>query len=223
MSSFVQGNSATSGGTQTNIVSAAFSSNNAAGNFLVCAVRYFVISIGGGITGVTDSQGNTWVRANGSYQDGASDFVSFWYATNCKAGANTVTFTGGSSSAFPRICIAEYNTTLQTEDLNNHAAGTTSTSFNSGNISPAVTENLFGFVQNNTADSQTYTPAVGWTFRESPDGNLSYYDQLDAVAGTYAFSGTIGSSVEWNAMIVSFKGAVATGVKNGLMLHGSGL
>src|SRR6266403_290730 len=114
MSSFVQGNSATSGGTQTNIVSAAFSSNNAAGNFLVCAVRYFVISIGGGITGVTDSQGNTWVRANGSYQDGASDFVSSWYATNCKAGANTVTFTGGSSSAFPRICIAVYRTTLPT-------------------------------------------------------------------------------------------------------------
>src|ERR1700693_3788543 len=78
--------------------SIAFVSPNSAGNFLVIVGR-----AGNLISSVTDTQGNVW--KNGYELDVQSQR---WYAQNSKAGANTVT-AHGTTSSFYDLVIAEYS------------------------------------------------------------------------------------------------------------------
>jgi hypothetical protein len=199
VSSWVQTKLGTTGGGTSTTVTAAYTTPNVAGNLLIAEVRNFVG--GGPTTTITDSNGNTWIQAPGAWADGSAN-ISFWYAPNCKAGANTVTDTC-SSSGFLRFEVSEYNTVCQVYDQNIHANGT-STSFNSGSITTSVTTCLFGFIQNETSNA-TYSGVTGFTVRDASEGNLAVYDQLDASSGTYSFAGTINTSVAWAATLYTFK------------------
>jgi hypothetical protein len=208
MAAFVQvANGTTGGGTATS-VAAVYGSNNTLGNFLVCCVRGF--SAAPGVLSVADTQTNTWVKAAGDWVDnpgGVQNEIQTWYVTNCKAGANTVTLSTAGSAAFLRIIILEYSgiALSSPEDGNSHGAGS-STSWASGNITTTATDLLIGNIQDENANP-SFTPTGGWTLRKDTGDSFAVYDQLNQVAGTYGFSGTVGSSSNWAAMINAFKNA----------------
>src|SRR5688572_12742769 len=84
--------------------SVAFGSNNTAGNLLIC-----VSGSGADITGVTDTQGNTWVKRSGQYNAGNLVSCYIWEAKNCAAGANTVSLSGTFGGGFDGLAIAEFS------------------------------------------------------------------------------------------------------------------
>lgn len=210
MAAFVQSAGASTGGSQSATLAKAFTSNNAAGNLLICVTRNFRTAAGT-ISSVTDSNGNTWVQAPGGYQSNSNaNDIQLWYALNCNAGANTVTLTSSTSNTFIRFCIAEYSGILTSSayDVNTHFQGN-STSFDSHSATTTATDLLIGFVQNDTSDSFTYT-ASGWNFRQAdPSGNINLFDKLDQPAGTYNFTGTVSSTALWSATEYAFKEATS--------------
>src|ERR1700730_13977874 len=88
-------------------LSKAFTSPNVAGNFLICAVRVYTGG-GGTTTNVTDTNGNTGVKAPGSFVKAGLANVELWYAENCAGGSNTVTLSL-PSPFYPKFVIAEYS------------------------------------------------------------------------------------------------------------------
>src|SRR5581483_4731044 len=85
--------------------SVAFASNNTLGNTLIAVHAGFNITLA---TSVTDSQGNTYTKL-ASVQN-ATAFLAVFVAFNCKSGANTITFNGGTVTGSSFNCIiAEYN------------------------------------------------------------------------------------------------------------------
>src|SRR5678815_5313313 len=68
-----------------------FTSNNTAGNLLIACAEFFGADAP---YSISDTRGNTWTpifTSSGIHSSGGWDLVA-WYAMNCAAGANTVTF-----------------------------------------------------------------------------------------------------------------------------------
>jgi hypothetical protein len=84
--------------------SAAFGSNNTAGNLIVAVLINYAQTMA---SSVTDSQGNTYTTAPLDTSTGQNGQIQTWIAVGIKAGANTVTFNGASSSNNV-VIIAEY-------------------------------------------------------------------------------------------------------------------
>src|SRR5271155_2561331 len=75
----------------------AYGSNNTGGNFLTCACDECSSS-----SYITDTKGNTWILA---LLDTSGNGQAIFCASNCAAGANTVTVHGASA---PSMCIQEW-------------------------------------------------------------------------------------------------------------------
>ena len=82
----------------------AFSSNNTAGNLIVAAVSGFNQGLA---SGVSDTNGNTYVQYGANPSNTSPGRIQIWVAKGISAGANTLTFTGMSSTN-TNIIIAEY-------------------------------------------------------------------------------------------------------------------
>lgn len=207
---FVQSGSAGASGALS--ISKAFPSPNTAGNFLIAAVHVFNNGPGPGTITVTDSKGNTWTKATGSYTYGSGlGTEQIWYCENCAAGSNTVTATcGTSSSNFPGISIAEYSGMLTSSsfDAQNHGTGT-GTSKSSGNVTATGLSDLLIALSDDVTGGSTETPGAGWTLRET--GAFSEMLTRIVSPGTYAYTSTMSGSVTWGAYVVAFKGTATLG------------
>lgn len=202
---FVQAVQAT--GTTASLVQA-YSSNNIAGNLLVMVTR--VYNGGSATYTVTDTLGNTWVKAPGGFLSHSTASVDLWYVANCLGGPNTVTLTiTNPVSTFPRFIIAEYSgiATVSALDTQSGAQGTGTIS-NSGNIITAqASELLVGFTENETTSGTANTPNAGFSAVRAFTTNrdLYLYDQTVSSTGTYSFGSTWGVSVGWGDFIAAFK------------------
>jgi hypothetical protein len=136
-------------------LSVAFSSNNAAGNTLVAISGNETATI----TGISDTAGNTGWTALPQQNNGSHSSQAF-YCLNCKAGANTVSFTVSSTSV-PQIAVAEYSgvlgvdTTAQAVVAQGASAGASVTTTHPNTI-------VIGLFDDNDA---TYGAGTGWTSR----------------------------------------------------------
>jgi hypothetical protein len=107
---YIQSNVANNGGTPGMSQMCAYTSNNTAGNLLIGAM------FGGTSVGISDTAGNTtWKQIGTTYNIGGVRTASLFYAYNCKAGANTVTFTSGSND-FLNVAVHEYSSVINTSD-----------------------------------------------------------------------------------------------------------
>lgn len=215
---FIQGNSGSTGGTVTPNLSVGFGSANTLNNLLIGITREPFSS--GLNTQITDTQGNTWTKKL-TFSNGF-DQMELFYASKCKAGANTahLTLVGGGST-FMRLVIGEYSDTTQVGDMTNFATGSSATP-NSGSIIPSAARALLiGFPANTSSDSITFI-AAGWNVRNNADSNLYLCDREVTIAGSYSFSGTYGLSEPWGAGIVDFVFSLP-GVANSLMMVGLGI
>jgi hypothetical protein len=209
MPAYVQSASANGSTATTNIP---YGSANTVGNLLVFAARIFNNANVPVVYTVTDSKGNTWTKApNGINPVHGITAFDLWYVPSCLAGANTVTLTITNPGAgpSPQICILEYSGVVTSPLVvltSSASVSVAGTAYNSGNIITAQNvELLIGVVANDTANSLVNTPAGGWTARVNSVGLIFVCDQITSSSGTYAFSGSLSSSVMWMADIAGFQ------------------
>lgn len=177
------------------VFTAPFPANNLQGDLLVLVER-----LQGPTFTVTDSQGNNWQQSSNQ---------QFWYALNCKGGANTVTLTWASAT-HAQLEIAEYSgvsptATIDQQAFNGSPSGTNWSTAPVTTASPG--ELLIGWGNNGVTNTPTYTQGSGYTLRTSgtnvfiEDSLQSAIGPASATLGTAGYaSGAIGLATFRNAI-----------------------
>ncbi len=156
------------------------------------------------VTGITDTAGNTYQLAIGPTR-GTGISQSIYYATNIKAGSNTVTVTFNQAAAFVDLRILEYKGIVNPAplDVTAGAAGSSTTS-NSGATTTTAANELI--VAANTVNTAATGAGTGYTLRiiTSPDADL-VEDRTAATAGSYSATAPVSPSGAWVMQMVTFK------------------
>src|SRR5271168_5087756 len=113
--------------------------NNTAGNTLLLVARTTGATI-------TDSQGNIWEPA------GLNGAGGVWYATNVKAGANTVTISYAQDQYFQVVC-AEYSGPLHLDQGVQIASGTGTAAASYAVTTTAPGDLILAFGNNNSSSN----------------------------------------------------------------------
>jgi hypothetical protein len=206
---FVQG---TTQATSASTILASFPSNNTAGNLLIMVFR---VNAAVTVTSVTDSQGNTWIVSPDGNISTTGETYNFWYAQNCKAGANTVTLVISASDG-TTMCIGEYSGVATSGALDGHAAAAGTSS---GNITTTTAGDLLiGYGANNTGT--VFVAGAGYTIREQQSNVVAFEDNLAGAPGTYSATFSAGPS---DTGVMAFKPVPAVTGGGGLGSFGLGV
>lgn len=191
---FIQGNQNFLSGAGTAITSA-FSSNVTTGHLLVVAVG----SQGGTSFTVTDSQGNTYIKAADANNVNMSGgyYTAIYYAVVQGSGADTVTATSGSVS-FRRLAIQEYSG-ANALDVTSAQQGVGTTVDTDSATTRHSSELIFGWMVSN---SGVTSAGSGFTLRETA-GSESTMDKIVNSAGSYNATAPTGSS-DWTGLMATF-------------------
>jgi fibronectin type 3 domain-containing protein len=164
------------------------------------------------VTSVTDTKGNTYVRAVGPTVLAAGLTQSIYYAKNiagAAAGANTVTVQFSTSATYPDIRIIEYSGLDVNNPLDSFSAAIgTAVAMDSG---AAVTTNANDLlVGANIVLTSTAAAGSGFSTRiiTSPDGDIAE-DKLLTAVGSYHATATLSNSGGWIMQAMAFKAAGA--------------
>jgi hypothetical protein len=194
----------------TTSASLAFTSNNAAGNFIAVVIR---AGRSGQVFTVSDSRGNTYKKAITFNMTVDPNTMGIYYAENISAGANTITVSDTISGTL-RFAIMEYSgvATLNSIDATAVSQGT-SVSPNSGTATTSLSGDLLlGEIV--TADPATFTSGTGYQIQDfvpaEPNTKLVTEDQLQTVVGSASATATLSASDPWGAALVAFKSASGT-------------
>jgi hypothetical protein len=173
-----------------------FLSNNTARNTIIAAATCKVA-----ISSISDTQGNAYVSAVGPTTSPGGMKAQIWYASNIKAGANTVTVNCADSSGSD-LYIFEYSGLSASNALDATSAATgTPGPMNSGAFTTdAANTFLFGF---GVTDSGTASAGTTFTYRDDFDGNITE-DKMLAAFGTYTATASISGS-GWSMSAAAFK------------------
>jgi len=204
---FVQSANVTSDASASN-VSRAFASANTSGSLIAVAVSW------GDTTGAptcSDSQGNTYTLATFQYDSTQKQGLAICYASNIKAGANTVTVTFSGSSSYRRMVVTEYRGVSATVSVDvtaqNIAVATTGANGStSGSATTTVSGDLiFGAVMDDSATT-SITAGTGFTQRDATNGkDLAVQDAVQNAVGPVASTQTFGATHRYLAQLVAFK------------------
>jgi hypothetical protein len=164
------------------------------------------------VQSVTDSSGNSYVRAVGPTTRLNLLTQSIYYAKNiatAAAGSNVVTVTFDGAAIFPDIRIAEYRGIDSVNPVDGVTAGQgSSSSSTSGTLTTTNANDVL--VAANTVTSVTVGPGVGFTARviTSPDADI-LEDQVVGVVGSYSATATMNNG-SWVMQMVAFRAAAGT-------------
>ena len=174
----------------------AFTSANALGNCIVADITFTAGSYTAGPVTVTDSNGNTYVFAAGGPAPFQGTFLMSFVASNCAAGANTVTVAIGGSFPFVEISvdITEYQNVTGVVNASAYSDGGM---FGTGNtVNVSVTPDAFCVLHLAVASGCLSIGVAGGadaavgpmqilanSFRWKP--RASVHDLFNAVKGTY--------------------------------------
>ena len=188
--------------------SVAFAGNNTAGNLLVACIQAFA-----NITAVSDTAGNTWVKAVDLDEAGAPLYGDIWYVKNCAGGANTVSFTE-SAGFFRQIWVGEYSGIDTTAPLDKTVAALGSaavhTAFDSGATATTsqADELLVGMVCDGNGNSATWTQPSTEQWDDSSARHMSVADEIVSATGTYHAQGTlVNNTANEPVLLATFKAA----------------
>ena len=164
-------------------------------------------STGSGTTVSSVSDGvNTWTRRAGRQFQAGAGGSEIWVAEAVTGGNLTITVTLSASVNFV-LAAAEYSSQLTPTSFDvSAAAGGSSTSISSGNVTTTQASELIIGVLSYAAAGGTFTAGSGFTQRQLSNG-LVFEDQIVSSAGAYAATGSLSSSAAWTACIATFKAA----------------
>ena len=156
------------------------------------------------VTGVSDSQGNTYLLAIGPTR-GTSLSQSIYYAKNTKAGNNTVTVTFNQAAAYVDMRILEYAglSTTSPLDVVAGASGSSTASSSGSATTTSPNELIFGA---NMVWTLNTGPGANFTSRiiTSPDGDIAE-DRVVTTTGSYSATAPLISAGPWVMQMVAFK------------------
>ena len=187
--------------------SLAFTSSNAAGNFIAVAVRS---GRSGQTFAVSDSQGNTYrlaVTLNVTLDSPSGDTLAVYYAENIRGGANTVSIAQSLSSTL-RFSILEYSGVASTNSLDRTASaqGSGSTA-SSGNLTTSAADLVLGAIL--SANERTFTAGSNFTVQDrvpaAPNTKLITENWIQAASGAGAATASLSSSDIWGAVVATFR------------------
>jgi hypothetical protein len=188
-------------------VSVAFPAANTTGNLVLAFVR---MSSATQTVTLNDSAGNTYIEAVAQVQSSDGSQVHLFYAKGIFGVANTVTATFSSTNNHPWLAIYEYKGLNAANPLDQtaHAQGN-SAAPNSGATATTTSANELVFAGMGLPSSYagTQTAGSGFTILEqdaasSPAANES---MLVTSTGPFAAAFSLTSSVNWSAIIATFK------------------
>ena len=186
-------------------VSAAYSTAQTAGNTNILAIGWN--DTAASLTAVSDSAGNSYQVAVATFRgNGLSQAI--YYATNIRAGSNTVTATFDQPAVYVDLRVTEY---ANVSAVNPFVAGASATgdsaSANSGPVTTTgANELLFGAGMTANVFNG---PGSGFALRviTTPDGDI-VEDRIAAAAGDYSATATLGSGA-WLMQVAAFKSVAA--------------
>ncbi|HEV8166385.1 MAG TPA: fibronectin type III domain-containing protein, partial [Actinomycetota bacterium] len=164
---------------------------------------------------VTDTKGNSYVRAVGPTQLPGALSQSIYYAKNiagATAGGNTVTVTFNTAAQFADVRILEYSGLDQVAPLDGTAVGSGSGSGSTTTAALTTTGATDLLVAGNTVATGNSGAGPGFTSRiiTVPDSDIAE-DRVVSAPGSYTASAPLIGSGAWVMQLVAFKGAT-TGV-----------
>jgi large repetitive protein len=192
-------------------VSAAFSSSNTAGNLIIAFVRMDTTTQ---TVTITDSLGNSYIRAVSETQSTDGHQISIFYAKNIRAGSNTVTATFSAANAHSWLAIYEYAGLGTNVALDQTAHGTgrnkSPTTGNTGTTRNAR-ELLFAALGIPYSYSGTVTAGTGYSLQQQNTASARAADenQIVSATGTYAGTFSLSSNANWSAAMATFIAAPA--------------
>src|SRR5215467_5762258 len=182
----------------------AFNHANTVGNL----IAVYVVWDNPGTVKVSDSRGNTYKAATARQTFGNNWSAQVFYASNIRAGSNTVKVTFGTAiTSFGVVYLHEYSGLAKKSpvDVSASAAGT-SASMSSGAVTTTHAKDLL-FAAG--ASDMTVTHGTGFTARLKGFGNLT---EDRAVTTTRSYTATASQSgTTWAMQLVAFRIA-STGV-----------
>jgi hypothetical protein len=182
----------------------AFSSNNAAGNWIGVVIR---ASTSGQLFTVTDTRTNTYRKAVQLNETVDGTTLAIYYAENIAAGANTISVSDTASGTL-RFAIFEYSGIMTANSLDASAvAQGTSASPSSGTMTTTANGDLLLGAMS-TANPQTFTAGTGYTARErvpATGTKLMVEDGNQAAAGATSANAALSATDNWGAVLASFK------------------
>ena len=198
-------------GTAVGSVTAAFTSNNTAGDLIVAFVR---MSSTSQTVSVTDDAGNVYADAVTQGQSTDGHQIHIWYARNIKAGANSVTATFSSTNNHPFLAIYEYAGLSTTAPLDKTAAAQGSSSAVSvGPTATTASANELIFVGAGFPNAWvgTVTSGSSYTLQQQDTGTSRATTETSVVSspGSYTGSFSLSASANWSAVIATFSAAAA--------------
>lgn len=184
----VQSRASTPSGITTSTL--AYTSNNTAGNML--AVYVFGHPALNATTGVSDSAGNVWAKVVGR-ADVGGDTAELWYALNCAAGANTVTFTWTGLVSFSTCSIAEFSGVATASALDKNTsndqtnAATTTDAVTTGSVITTTNGQLIlGGCGRYSGSGVATTVGTGYALIQDPFGDSPFEEKTQTSAGSVA-------------------------------------
>jgi len=201
---YVQGNYATPQTPQTT-VNVAYTAAQAASDLNVVVVGWNDSTAV--VSAVTDSSGNTYIRAVGPTVQSGYASQSIYYAKNiaAAAGANSVTVTFASAATAPDIRVLEYKGADPSNPVDVTAASSgNSASTSSGSATTTnATDLIFGA---NLVQTSVTGPGSGFTKRllTTPDSDIAE-DEMVTATGSYSATAPVTPSGEWIMQMVAFR------------------
>lgn len=205
-----------------------WASNTTSGNTIVCTVVW-ADPVNRVLTGITDSQSNTYTLSAFTRQVGGVVDVAIAYATNITGGTTpTVTASFSGSSSFGRHLQCGEFSGLATASVLDQAAGqaqdnpgTGANAVSSGNITTTQADELIVAITCCFATTPPGTAGTSFTMFSAittEDANTEY--RIVSSTGTYAGTFTAdGATDDFATRVASFKMAVtASGCRGALSL-----
>lgn len=185
-------------------LSAAFPSNNTAGNLIVALVRMSTITQ---VATVSDSAGNAYIDAVSQAQTADGHQIHIFYAANIRGGANTVQAAFSGTNNHPWLAVYEFSGLSATTALDQvgHAQGSSagpSTAF----TTTTSAELVFSAVGLPSSYTGTVGAGAGYTLLRQDAGSARAATEAGALnaAGQYAAGFNLSSAANWSMAVATF-------------------
>jgi hypothetical protein len=185
----------------------AFPAANTTGNLILAFVR---MSSATQTVTLKDGAGNTYVEAVGQVQTADGSQVHLFYAKSILGAANTVTATFSATNNHPWLAIYEYKGLNAANPLDQTAqAQGTSAAPNSGATATTTSANELVFAAMGLPASYAGTQTIGSGYtllqNDTSTSPASNESMLVTSTGSFAAALSITSSVNWSAIVATFK------------------
>jgi len=214
----IQKSSMFNGGTSNKAVSAALPTSVTAGDAILVAVEAAFPALGEEISSVTDTLGNNYTAVANSLNTGCAHAIEWFYASDVLGGTDTVTanFSGYANGGGGTVIAMEWSGVggLDVAGIDgNSPACPWSSTVTTAAIATTNADDLILAFFVDTSGAQTVAAGSGYLIIDSFVGAADHGVEAQSVSSTGSYSGsfTLGSSVNWEADIVSFKAGGSSG------------